>query len=258
MTRIADTVVLVTGAAERAGAAIARGLAAQGATVYINHTGQAGQAAAVVAEAEAAGLAGRIRAVEADITDETRSTAMIDLIVAEEGRLDVLVHNASTFRPKPFLDLEAEDVDSSFGVNLRGPLFLSRAAARRMIAQGRGRILAIIGNSLTEAWPELVPHVVAKTGLARLMEQLAVALSPHVQCNSIAPTQFHRSDDGVNDALRLARGESPAAADITVIKGIPVRETSPGDVLDALIFLIEAPASITGVTLRLDGGRVHI
>lgn len=258
MSRFAGHVVLVTGSAERAGAQIALAFAAHGATVYINHFRQGDAAAATLALAVQDGFGERVRAIECDITDPVATSAMVDEIVNHSGRLDLLIHNASTFAPRPFLELEQRDFDSSIGVNLRGPFFLSQAAARVMVAQGGGRILAILGNSLNEVWPDFAPHIVAKTGLGRLMEQLAVTLSPTVQCNSIAPTQFFRSDDGANDTLRLVRGESPVSTVMTQIKGHSVRETNIDDVIDVLMFLADAPASVNGVTLPIDGGRVHI
>lgn len=251
-------VVLITGAAERAGAEIALAFAAEGYDVHINHCGQSTQAARVIDRAAAAGCAGRVYAIEADVADPATAEAMVGAVVARSGRLDLLLHNASTFRPLPFAQLTPADVDASFGVNLRGPFFLSQAAAAVMTAQGGGRILAILGNSLSESWPELVPHIVAKSALGRLMEQLAVALSPTIVCNSVAPSQFFRSDDGVNDALRRARGEAPVHDAHAVVKGIPVRETTLQDVIDVLLFLAVAPASVTGVTIRVDGGRALI
>ena len=250
--------MLVTGAAERAGAEIALAFAARGFDVHINHWGQAAQAASVIERARIAGLPGAVHAIEADVSDPAAARRMVDEVVAQSGRLDLLLHNASTFRPRPFAELTEDDVDTSLGVNLRGPLFLSQAAAAVMTSQGGGRILAILGNSLEESWPDLVPHIVAKSALARLMEQLAVALSPLVSCNSVAPTQFYRSDDGVNDDLRRARGEDPVASDVTHVKGVPVRETALADVIDVLLFLATAPASVNGVTIRVDGGRALI
>lgn len=255
MTHLDGRVVLITGAAERAGAQIALAFARAGATAFVNHLGQAAQAHALAAQAEAELGAGRVRPIEADIADPAASRAMVDTIVAEAGRIDLLLHNASSFRPRPFLELDVEEVDASLGVNLRGPLFLSQAVAAVMTAQGDGRILAILGNSLSESWPDLVPHVVGKSALGRLMEQLAVALSPAVACNSVAPTQFFRSDDGVNDALRAARGETPATGELTRVKSIPIRETVLQDVIDVLLFLADAPRSLTGATIPIDGGR---
>lgn len=258
MTRLAGKVVLITGAAERAGAGIALAFAEAGARVYINHVDRSAGAADTLRHAARRGFGDRMHAVEADIADRSATRCMVDRIVADAGRLDVLIHNASTFRPRPFLELQPTDVDESLEVNLRGPLFLSQVAAEAMRHQGGGRILAILGNSLSEAWPDLVPHIVSKSALGRLMEQLAVALSPVVQCNAVAPTQFYRSDDGVNDALRISRGESPVATGTTTIKGIEVGETTLQDVIDVLMFLADAPPSVTGVTIPIDGGRHHI
>jgi NAD(P)-dependent dehydrogenase (short-subunit alcohol dehydrogenase family) len=258
MSRFDGRIILITGAAERAGASIALAFADAGATVYINHLDRAQQAAATVDVAVERGFGDRVHPFEADIADPAAVQAMVDEIVRRAGHIDVLLHNASTFRPRPFLDLTVDDVDLSFGVNLRGPLLLSQAVGRVMLERGEGRILAIIGNSLTEAWPDLLPHIVGKSALARLIEQLAVAFSPVIACNSVAPTQFFRSDDGVNDALRVARGESPVTADTTDIKGIVVRETTLDDVIAVLMFLADAPASVNGVTIPVDGGRLLI
>lgn len=258
MNRFDGIVTLITGSAERAGARIALAFARHGATVYLNHSGRAQAAAATMSVAAEGGFGGRVHAIDADVTDPVASNAMVQNIVDRSGHLDLLIHNASTFSPRPFLDLEERDFDSSFAVNLRGPFFLSQAAGRVMAAQGRGRILAILGNSLSEVWPDFTPHVVAKTALGRLMEQLAVTLSPAVQCNSIAPTQFFSSDDGANDSLRIARGESPVSAATVRIKGTEVRETTIDDVIDVLMFLADAPRSLNGVTVPIDGGRLLI
>ena len=250
----AGAVVLITGAAERAGAEIALALVADEATVVVNHPGQHEQMARL--QDRAAGLPGRLLGVDGDIRDRSECRAIVERTVELAGRLDVLVHNASTFRPTPFLEVDEGDFDSSFGVNLRGPFFLSQAAATVMLGQqGGGRIIALAGNSLWEAWPDFVPHAVGKTALARLMELLAVTLSPHVRCNTIAPSQFYRSDDGANDLLRRSRSELDGGADTTVLAGHVVVETAIQDVIEAMRFLIGTTAPVNGVTLRVDGGR---
>lgn len=258
MTRFEGRVVLITGGAERAGAAIALAFAAAGAEVYINHVDRTFEAADTLRLATERGFGERVIAIEADIADTDAVQTMIDHLTRSAGRIDVLIHNASTFRPRPFLELDVEEIDASLGVNLRGPLLLSQAVGRVMMRQGSGRILAILGNSLTESWPELVPHIVGKSGLRRLMEQLAIAFSPVVQCNSVAPSQFYRSDDGVNDALRAVRGESPVLSDTTRMKGIDIRETTLADVIDVLMFLADAPTALNGATIPVDGGRLLI
>src|SRR4051812_6769164 len=188
MTWTADLdgkVALVTGGAERVGAVICRALAAAGADVAVNHLGTPQAAEETVAAVRAAGRRGL--AIEADVSSAAEGRRLVEGTVAELGRLDILVHNASTFVHRPFLELTEADFEQSIGVGLRGPFFLSQAAARVMLEQGGGKIIALIGNSLYEAWPDYVSHAVAKAGLARLVELLAVALSPVVQCLAVAP-----------------------------------------------------------------------
>lgn len=249
-------VVLVTGAAERAGARIATGFALAGARVVVNHLpSQAGSAGAVVAEIER--LGGTAVAIAADITDPVASSVLVADTVAAFGQLDVLLHNASSFAPRPFLDVRPEDWDASLGVNLRGPFFLTQAAARVMLDQSTGgQVVALVGNSLVEAWPDFVPHAVGKSALARLVEQLAVALAPTVQCNAVAPSQFYGSDDGANDALRTSRGEAtPSGALFRHPSGAVFPEATVADVLAVLLDLVRAPRSLSGTVLRVDGGR---
>lgn len=256
MNSVDGQVVLITGAAERAGRAFAVGIAQAGARVAINHLAhQQAQAAEVVTSIRQHG--GEAIAISADITDAAQAARLVDETVETFGRIDVLLHNASSFTPRPFLEVSEQEFDSSIGVNLRGPFFLSQAAARVMLTQpDGGRIVALIGNSLTEAWPDFIPHTVGKSALARLIEQLAVALSPHVQCNSIAPSQFFISSDGANDALRASRGEGGALSPIfRHHSGAEIREVEIQDVLRILLNLFTAPRSLTGATIRLDGGR---
>jgi NAD(P)-dependent dehydrogenase (short-subunit alcohol dehydrogenase family) len=255
VNRLDGRVVLITGSAERAGREFAIRYAETGAIVAVNHVdGQQDSAASVVDHIVAGG--GRAQAFAADITRADESRRLVADCVAAFGRLDVLVHNASTFRPSPWLEVTEADFDASFGVNVRGPFFLSQAAAAVMLEQGEGRIIALLGNSLVEAWPDFMPHGLAKTALARLMEQLAVALAPVVSCNSVAPTQFLRSDDHVNDELRRARGEAVAAGGtVELAPGIRVRETDVDAVFEALLYYSTCAPQVTGTHLRIDGGR---
>ncbi len=251
---LAGKTVLITGSAERAGRDFARYFAARGAAVVINHWKQPAEAEETLRLITEDG--GEAIIVEGDVSDPEYATPLVDAAVAWKGELSVLIHNASSLRLKEFEDVTPADYDNIMGVNLRGPFFLSQAAAKVMVAQGHGRILALVGNSTTEGWPNLVPHILAKTGLARLMEQLAVALSPVVQCNSVAPAQFFRSDDGANDELRRYRGE-PLANDGTYRLGtrFEFRNGNVDDVAEALLYLYTCTSYLTGATLRIDGAK---
>ncbi|MBN9153254.1 MAG: SDR family oxidoreductase, partial [Microbacterium sp.] len=253
-SRLDGRTVLITGSAERAGRDFARYLAAAGGSIVINHWRQAAEAEETLRLIREDG--GEAIVVEADVSDPAQAKPLVEAAAAWKGDLSVLVHNASFLRPKEFEDVAPADFDASFGVNLRGPFFLSQAAAEVMSAQGHGRIIALVGNSTSEAWPNLIPHILSKTALVRLMEQLAVALSPVVQCNAIAPSQFYRSDDGANDALRRYRGEPLADGDTYRLgTRFEFRNGNARDVAEAILYLATCTSYLTGVTLRLDGGK---
>lgn len=253
-SQIAGKTVLITGSAERAGRVFARRFAAEGANVVVNHWKQSALADETVDLIRADG--GQALAVEADVSDTAAARRLVEEATDWKGDLSVLVHNASSLRSKEFEEVTEADFDASFGINIRGPFFLSQAAAEVMKKQGHGRIIALVGNSTNEAWPNLIPHALSKTALIRLMEQLAVALSPVVQCNALAPTQFFRSDDGTNDALRSYRGEPLVDGDTyRVGTRYEFRNGDADDVAEALLFLATCSSYLNGTVIRLDGGK---
>ncbi|WP_449276896.1 SDR family NAD(P)-dependent oxidoreductase [Leucobacter sp. GX24907] len=246
--------VLITGAAERAGRQFAVRFAAAGAAVVVNHLGQSHLANETVQAIADAG--GQAISIEADVSNVQEAKRLVAESAAWKGDLSVLIHNASSLRAKEFEDVTEDDFDASFGVNIRGPFFLSQAAAEVMLAQGHGRIIALVGNSTNEAWPNLIPHSLSKTALIRLMEQLAVALSPVVQCNAVAPTQFYRSDDGTNDALREYRGEPLVDGDTyRVGSRYEFKNGDANDVAETLMYLASCSDYLNGTVIRLDGGK---
>lgn len=253
-TTLEGKTVLITGSAERAGRQFALRFAAAGAAVVVNHWKQAALADATVELIRAEG--GEATAIEADVSDTSQARMLVERTVDWRGDLSVLIHNASSLRPREFEDVTEADFDASFDINIRGPFFLSQAAAAVMQKQGHGRIIALVGNSTNEAWPNLIPHSLSKTALIRLMEQLAVALSPTVQCNAVAPTQFFRSDDGANDALRRYRGEPLVEGDTyRVGTRYEFRNGDADDVAETLLFLSTCSPYLTGTVIRLDGGK---
>ena len=187
-------VALVTGGAERCGKTFSIELARAGADVVVNHWKTA--AAAEETKAEIEKLGRRCLVIESDVSSIKKNQEMIDAIEKEFGRLDILVHNASNFTNAPFEEFPEEYWDASFNLNLKGPFFLSQSAAKLMRKNGYGRMIGMGGNSYYEAWPDFIPHSLAKCGLVRMMELLAVALSPDIQCFAICPSTFLPANDG--------------------------------------------------------------
>lgn len=238
---LAGRVALVTGSAERVGRELALGFARAGADVVVNHLRQGAKAKAVVAEIEALGRRGA--SIEADVAAPEQCRWLVQSALEQMGHLDVLVHNASSFVQGDFLELSEEDFDRSLGVNLRGPFFLSQAAAAHMTERGGGKIIAIAGNSLFEAWPDLVSHSTAKAGLARLMQLLAVALSPQVQCLTVCPAEIlPTGDPGADEGAR-------AYTDVELLAG------SPADLVELVVYLSGSTPYLNGAIIPLDGAK---
>ena len=242
-------VCVITGAAERVGAVLAARFAAAGATVVIDHLGQLDQARALVAQIEAAG--GRAAEIEADITDPASGGRIVAFCDQRFGRLDILVHNASTFIEAPFETVTPAQFDTVLGVNLRGPFFLSQAVGRYMRAQGSGTILGILGNSLYEAWPDFAAHAVSKVGLAKLLQVLAIEYAPTLQVNGVAPARILASPSGQDTRIAGSRGEN----DDLDPSGVTLARGSAEQLADFLIQLCQAPPVLNGAIIPLDGGK---
>jgi NAD(P)-dependent dehydrogenase (short-subunit alcohol dehydrogenase family) len=253
--RLSGQVALVTGGAERVGAVICRALAEAGADVAVNHLDR--EAAALETVAAIADTGRRAVALEADVSSPEQGRALVERTVAALGRLDILVHNASTFVRRPFLEITEDDFEESFGVGLRGPFFLSQAAARVMLAQGSGKILALIGNSLYEAWPDYVSHALAKRALADLTELLAVALSPTVQCLAIAPDRvlWTSPEHDRHQRGERSNGDGPGTV---VVEDVAFRTGTAEDVARLVVDLCGFGPYLNGAVIPLDGGKSRL
>jgi len=247
---LSGKIALITGGSQRAGRTISLALAKAGADVVVNHF-QTGQDAQILqAEIEKHGR--KCITFDVDITDIPRTRSMIADIEDAFGRLDVLVHNASNLNRCSFSEVTEESWESSFGVNLKGPFFLTQAAVRLMMKNRSGRIIALIGNSYYENWPEFIPHCIAKTGLAKLMQSLAVALSPTIQCNAICPASFLDTEEA--KAIRQTRGDEYKEQYI-VSKGIRIHRGTPEEVAELVVYLAGCSNYLTGAVIPIDGGK---
>ena len=136
---LAGKVAIVTGGAQGVGEAIVRGLAAEGAHVVIADI-QLDKAGDVAADLENAG--GKALAIQTDVSDEGQVRAMVDMVIGEFGRIDILVSNAGIVGPQgPWHELTAEGFDHVVGVNFRGVFLCTRAVTPHMIAQKSGKII---------------------------------------------------------------------------------------------------------------------
>lgn len=251
--RLDGKIALVTGGAMRVGRALSLALADAGADMVVNYYRTPKEAEETRRLIEAKGR--RCLLVEADVSSIGEGRAMVGTIERDFGRLDILVHNAGNFNACPFEEVTEAVWDSSLNLILKGPFFLSQAAAKLMMKHKSGRIMAITGNSIYENWPDFVPHAIAKTGAAKLMQELAIAYSPYIQCNAICPGTVLRGDDGKDDAQRAKRGE--ASEDI-VINGIHLFSGSPENLAELVVYLSGCSGFLTGQIISIDGGKTII
>src|SRR2546423_6932700 len=148
MSKLREKVALITGGARGIGAAIAKRLAADGASVAITYAKEASAASAVVKAIERSG--GKAVAIQADAADVEAVKGAVEKTVATFGRLDVLVNNAGTAIPKSFEETTLEELDRLIDVNVRGTLVATQAALKHMKPGGR---IIMIGSSLGERVP---------------------------------------------------------------------------------------------------------
>src|SRR3954469_13415485 len=145
MSQLANKVALVTGGSRGIGAAIAKRLAADGASVAITYAKDARAASAVVEAIELEG--GKALAIQADAADVEAVKSAVDKTVATFGRLDVLVNNAGTAIPKTFVETTLEEMDRVIDINLRGTLAATQAALKHLKSGGR---IITIGSAVGE------------------------------------------------------------------------------------------------------------
>ncbi len=234
---------LVTGAARRIGAAIARRLHAAGANVVLHYRGAETEAAALETELNAA-RAGSALKVKADLLAPIAPKALMSASLQRFGRLDILVNNASMFYPTAVGSIEAGHWEELMGSNLRAPLFIAQEAARELAKRG-GAIVNIADIHAERPLKGYLVYSVAKAGLAALTRALALELAPEVRVNAIAPGAIAWPEDGQFEPRERER----------ILATTPLaRLGAPEEIARAVHFLVTAPF-VTGQVLAVDGGR---
>lgn len=236
-------VALVTGAAKRVGAVIARRLHAAGFDLALHHRNSTDAMAALVAELEAA-RAGSTLVLRAELADPTAPASLVQAVQERFGRLDALVNNASSFRPTPVGKATPADWDELFASNARAPFFLAQAAAP-MLRESGGAIV-----NLADIYGErpLAAHTIycmAKAALLMMTQSLARELGPGVRVNAVAPGAVMWPEEGKADHEKQAMLASTALR----------RAGEPEDVAEAVRWLIQDARYTTGQVIRVDGGR---
>jgi|HubBroStandDraft_1064217.scaffolds.fasta_scaffold00813_9 pteridine reductase len=234
---------LITGAARRVGAQIARVLHGAGANVVLHYRSSAEDAAQLAQELNAVRPTSAVLA-ECDLLDVAQVKTLPASAQQAFGGLDILVNNASTFYPTPVGDITEIDWDDLIGTNLRAPLFLAQAAAP-LLHERAGLIINIADIHGLRPLRRYPVYSIAKGGLIMLTRALARELGPHVRVNAVAPGPVMWPEDGLDEALQAKITQR------TALK----RTGSPEDVARVCLFFATGAPYVTGQILCVDGGR---
>jgi 3-oxoacyl-[acyl-carrier protein] reductase len=243
MANLSNKAALVTGGSRGIGAAIAKRLAADGASVALTYARGAAAAAEVVKAIETFG--GKAVAIQADATDAKAVKAAVEATVAAFGRLDVLVNNAGTAIPKPFEESTLEEMDQVIDLNLRGVFIATQAALKHL---GRGGRIINIGSCVGERMgtPGLVAYSATKGAVKMFTQGLSREVGPRgITVNNIQPGPI---DTDLN----------PAAGDWATpqIENTSLKRYGHVDDIAAMVVFVAGPEAsyITGASLTVDGG----
>jgi pteridine reductase len=240
---LAGQAILITGAAKRLGAALARAFHAEGANVAIHYHRSRSEAEQLCDSLNRA-RAHSALCVSGDIRDVACLPGIVAGAVTAFGRLDVLLNNASTFYPTPMGAITPAQWDDLIGTNLRAPLFLAQAAAPHL-RQSHGLILNMVDIHAQRPLPRHPVYSTAKAGLAMLTRSLARELGPEVRVNGVAPGPILWPEGGMDPRLQQE------IIDKTQLK----RSGSPQDIVAAALFFARDALYVTGQILAVDGGR---
>lgn len=249
-TRVLDgQTAIVTGGGTGIGLAIARALGRLGATVAIVSRNEEHTAAGVAALEQDGS---RALAMQADVRDAAAVDAMVESVVGQTGRLDILINNAAGNFICRAEDLSPNGWNAVIGIVLNGSFYCSRAAGRHMIRQGRGgSIVSILANYAWTGSAGTIHSASAKAGVMAMTQTLAVEWGAHrIRVNAIAPGPI----ESPGAAKQL--WSSQAAVDV-ITSNVPLgRWGAPEEIADAVSFLVSPYASyMTGEVLTVDGGQ---
>jgi NAD(P)-dependent dehydrogenase (short-subunit alcohol dehydrogenase family) len=238
--RLAGEVALVTGSTSGLGVAIARRLAAEGASVVI--TGRDAERGAAVAEEVGATF------LAANLEDEATCATLVDDTVAAHGALTVLVNNAVAEVGRAAVhQVDTDDWDHAFRVNVTAPMWLCRAAIPHLRAAGHGSIVNVSSRAAERASPRLAAYVASKGALNALTRSLAVDYAADgIRANTVAPGYV------INDRRDADLDEDRH----TLLTAMHLLPLATADEVAAAVAFLAGPdaAQITGVLLPVDGG----
>jgi len=243
-------VALVTGGARRVGAATALALAKARCALIITYRTSADEARETAARCRAAG-APEVTLEELELSDLAAVEAFGARVATERAALDILVHNASVYKPSPLVSVTGDELLASYRVNAAAPLLLTRRLApllARSTRPGGGSVVAMCDiHAMGRARKGFYAYAMSKAALVEMVRALAVELAPRVRVNGVAPGVVAFPEQGY---------ESDPAAQAAYLKRVPLgRSGTPEDAAEVVRWLAMDAHYTTGEIVRVDGGR---
>ena len=249
--KLKDKIALVTGGARGIGRAICIALAQEGADIAVNYHHSADKAQEVVTAISQLGQQGL--ACQADVSDASQAQALVEKVIAEWRRLDILINNAGiTIGSREVIATEIETWEEMMRTNLSSAFYMARAVLPHMRKQGYGQIVNISSNVINHYPPGSGAYAVSKTGLIALTKVLSKEEARHgIRVNAVSPG-ITLTDMGIGALER--RGHESAQR---FLNSIPLgRAAAPEEVASAVAFLVSDEARyITGQNLVVNGGE---
>jgi len=242
----ARPVALITGAAKRVGAQIARTLHAAGYDLALHYRRSGAELEALREELERVRPASTA-AFAAELAETEKLPHLIDAAIARFGRLDALVNNASAFYPTPVGSVTPQQWQELFASNAQAPFFLAQAAAPHLAAT-HGAIVNLVDIYAERPLARHPVYSMAKAALAMMTLALANELGPAVRVNGVAPGAVLWPDGG----------KSYADQQELLARSALKRAGTPQDVATAVLFLLRDAQFTTGTILKVDGGRALV
>lgn len=240
--QIENKVVLITGAAHRVGAAMARMLHANGMNVVIHYRRSMDAAGALQQELNAV-RADSAQIASADLDDMNDIEPLVKTATSFWNRLDVLINNASTFYPTPMGEVKLSQWDELFSSNLKAPFFLTQSAAP-YLRDGLGVVINIVDIHADRPLKNHPVYCMAKAGLVMMTKALAREYGEEIRVNAVAP-----------GAILWPEGIDEQTMQDIVSRTALKRKGEPDDIARAVLYLIRDASYTTGQVLAVDGGR---
>ena len=245
--RCQGKVVLVTGAQQGIGRAVALRFAQEGADLALNYLDDKPSAESIATRIAALGR--RCCAIGADVSKPEEARRLVAAAEHDLGPIDVLVNNAGIFPRAPFLDVTEDLWDAVLDTNLRGTFVCAQEASRRMVAAGRpGVIINLASGAPYRGSLRATAYMASKLGIVGLTRGMARELAPHrIRVNAVAP--------GVTNTAMPRLGNTEAALAEMARQNPTGRIAEPEDIADVIVFLATDDARhIIGQLIHVNGG----